>query len=69
MSSMEPSGSGVVQIIKDGLKNDDKLSAADLQNLALRSETILDSSTEKVASRDQFVDGSYIKFFKILVGR
>lgn len=50
MSSVEPSSSGEVeQTIKDGIKSDDKLSAAALQNLTLRSETILDCSTEKVA--------------------
>lgn len=66
---MEPSssGSGVVQIIKDGLKSDEKLSAAELQNLTLRSET--SSSTEKVADRDRLFDESYMKILNISVRR
>lgn len=71
MSSMEPSssGSGVEQTLKDGLRSDDKLSAADLKNLPLRSETILDSSTEKVADRECFSMNLIRNLLKITVGR
>lgn len=60
MNSVEPSsGGGVVgveQTIKDAISSDDKLSAASLQNLTLRSDTILDCSTEKVVrSRKKFL--------------
>lgn len=54
MSSMEPSSSGggvVDETNKDGIKSDDKLSATTLQDITLRSETILDCSTEKVAGK------------------
>ncbi len=66
MNSVEPSsGSGVVgveQTIKDAISSDDKLSAASLQNLTLRSDTILDCSTEKVVrSRKKFLAIRWIK--------
>lgn len=63
MSSVEPSSSGgsvVEQAIKDGMKSNDKLSAATLHNLTLRSDTILDCSTEKVAEAGMFFDESYM---------
>lgn len=53
MRSVEQSSSGgIEQTIKDESKNDDKSSAAALHNMNLRSETTLDSSTEKVARKD-----------------
>lgn len=52
MSSVEASSSGgIEQTIKDDSKSDDKLSAASLHNLTLRSDTLLDCSAEKVVEK------------------